>query len=138
MIAFIQGWTHYQCKQLHRKKKKTQPLLASQQHRAVRSTTNAAAEQMPTLSEMFSVESSALARASGNDVAPGYVLSTLLSTTTATNDKGDLMWHDTYKDFLQVQNFNWIDFSLDEGGMIHVTGVEAVFERNITVAEQVH
>ena len=39
--------------------------------------------------------------------------------------------------FLQVQNLNWIDFSLDEGGMIHVTGVEAVFERNITVAEQV-
>ena len=28
-------------------------------------------------------------------------------------------------------------YSLDESGLIQVTGIEAVFERNITVAEQV-
>jgi hypothetical protein len=45
------------------------------------------------------------------------------------------------EDHFIIQNFkfilNSIFSSLDESGMLQVTSVEAVFEKNITVAEQV-
>jgi hypothetical protein len=48
---------------------------------------------MPALSEMFSLDSESLALASGHAVAPGFVLSTLLSTTTSTNQKGVYIYY---------------------------------------------
>jgi hypothetical protein len=44
---------------------------------------------MPQLSEMFSVDRNAVEGALGSAVAPGYVLSSLVSTTFGTNDEGE-------------------------------------------------
>ena len=63
-------------------------IVPSNQPQAVRSSAIVVGELMPVLSEMFSVDNNAIASVAGSAVAPGFVLSSLLSTTTSTNDKG--------------------------------------------------
>ena len=76
---------------LHRKRRRID--TGSQSIQAVRPIVNNEVRDMQALSEMFSLDSQSLALASGNSVAPGFVLSTLLSTTTSTNNDGNYTFH---------------------------------------------
>jgi hypothetical protein len=85
---FIQA-SHYIHKSQFRKRERVAALANLEERRADRSSSLTVAHRMPQLSEMFSVDRNAVEGALGSAVAPGYVLSSLVSTTFGTNDEGE-------------------------------------------------
>jgi len=72
----------------YRKSKKNERTSTAEPREADRSSSNNARKDMQELSRLFAVDTTDLKRASRTEVATDFEFSTLLSTTTSTNNEG--------------------------------------------------